>query len=64
MLREIEKTIQTINAEGEKPDLAPVRTALAEAYDALNRLAVTGRDNLDKLLGCMMAIEQIIGEEE
>lgn len=31
----------------------------------LDRISVTGRDNLDMMLGCMMTIEQIIkGEEE
>lgn len=50
--------------EGEKPTLEPVIEALHKAQMALNELAVKGRNNIDVLLGCMMCIEQIIGEED
>ena len=35
---------------------------LANLYASLDNLTVKGRDNLDILLGCMMAIEQKIAE--
>lgn len=36
---------------------------LNDALDGMDRLQVGGRFHLDTLLGCMMAVEQIIGEE-
>ena len=38
--------------------------ALETAAEALNTIAVRGRDNLDQLLGCMLGIEMILGKEE
>ena len=36
---------------------------LADALESLNGLTVQGRNTIDSLLGCMMALEQIIGGE-
>lgn len=38
--------------------------ALETAAEALNTIAVRGRDNLDQLLGCMLGIDMILGKEE
>ena len=37
---------------------------LETAAEALNTVAVRGRENIDKLLGCMLAIDMILGREE
>ena len=37
-------------------------TSLQTALEALNTVSVRGRTNVDTLLGCMMAIEMMIGE--
>ena len=53
--------------DGDKdPILEQLSRAMDAASDALKSmdgLTVKGRDNVDTLLGCMMAIEAIIGEE-
>lgn len=64
MLKQIEKTLEKIECEGEKPTIDAAMKAMWNIHSALNRLKVSGRDNIDMLFGCMMAIEQIIGEEE
>ncbi|MBO5967257.1 MAG: hypothetical protein J6S14_02025 [Clostridia bacterium] len=47
-------------------DVAPYFEAaiqnLEAARDALETVSVKGRVNIDKLLGCMMGIDMIIGE--
>lgn len=37
---------------------------LRDFLDVLDGVSVKGRDNVDTLLGCMMAIEAIIGDEK
>ena len=37
--------------------------SLKEAIDNMNELSVRGRDSVDTLLGCMLAVEAIIGED-
>lgn len=37
---------------------------LEMASEALNTIGVRGRDNIDKLLGCMLAIDMILGKKE
>lgn len=37
---------------------------LRDFLDVLDGVSVKGRDNVDTLLGCMMAVEQIIGDEK
>ena len=36
---------------------------LQMASEALNTISVRGRSDVDKLLGCMMALDAIIGED-
>lgn len=38
--------------------------SLETAAEALNTIAVRGRDNLDQLLGIMLAIDMILGKGE
>ena len=38
--------------------------ALETASEALNTIGVRGRDNLDQLLGVMLAIDMILGKGE
>lgn len=64
-LLQIDAALRDLEAcEGEKPTLEPAIEALHKAQMALNELTVKGRDNIDVLLGCMMCLEQIIGEED
>ena len=48
-------------------DITHVEKAIVELrdfLDVLDGVSVKGRDNVDTLLGCMMAVEQIIGDEK
>lgn len=48
-------------------DITHAEKAIVELRDFLNVLdgvSVKGRDNVDTLLGCMMAVEAIIGDEK
>lgn len=48
-------------------DITHAEKAIVELrnfLDVLNDVSVKGRDNVDTLLGCMMAVEQIIGDEK
>ena len=38
--------------------------SLAKLKDSLENVSVKGRDNVDALLGCMMGLDMIIGEED
>lgn len=38
--------------------------SLETASDALNSISVKGRENLDKLLGIMLALDMILGIDE
>lgn len=47
-------------------DITHAEKAIAELrdfLDVLDGVSVKGRNNVDTLLGCMMAVEQIIGED-
>ena len=63
-LKQIENALDNIEFEGEKPEFTEAVTNLQKILAALNELTVKGRENVDVLLGCMICIEQIIGEEE
>lgn len=43
--------------------LDAAETAMREALAELESIPVKGRDQVDIMLGCMMAIEAMIGEE-
>lgn len=59
------------NVKSATDDLGVDGTLLQAAIDklkdfaaTLNDVCVSGRENVDKLLGCMMAIDIIIGKED
>lgn len=68
-LRLIKETIEKFDASAENKEEAI--STLELAIDAINRslyaldgISVKGRQALDTLLGCMMALEAIIGEKQ
>lgn len=61
-LIQIRAAVESLNAETVHIDRAT--RALEEALDSLNQVAVKGRQDVDTMLGCMMALEQIIGKED
>ena len=52
-------------ADGDKEsiinELSKAREHLDSAYSGINNLSVKGKEAMDVLLGCILAIEQIIG---
>lgn len=64
MLREIEEVIQTVGAEGDIPKMENAIHELESVLAGLNTLRVSGKDNLDRLLGAIILLEKIIGEEK
>ena len=61
-LKQIIPALQTlgVNAERIEEAMAELRGLL----DELDEVEVKGRQSVDTLLGCMMAIEAIIGEKQ
>jgi hypothetical protein len=66
-LFEIKNALEHIDAEDGDTDVSYIGNAISSlktAQEAMNTISVRGRNNLDALLGCMMAIDLIIGEEK
>jgi len=66
-LYEIKKALEGLDAENGDRSPEYIDAAIANlqtAAEALNTISVRGRRNVDALLGCMMAIELIIGEDK
>lgn len=61
-LYKIKTALGQLGADLQKIDDAT--TKLTELLADLDEITVKGRDNVDTLLGCMMAVEQIIGDEK
>ena len=64
-LNQLIPALESIGAREE--DIERVKNAqndLVIALDGLNYVKVAGRRNVDVMLGCMMAIEAIIGKED
>lgn len=61
-LKQIIPALQTlgVNAERIEEAMAELRGLL----DELDEVEVKGRQSVDTLLGCMMAVEAIIGEQK
>ena len=61
-LQKIVPALASVGVGSERVDTAieELKKLLAE----LNEVEVKGRDKVDTLLGCMMAIEAIIGEDK
>ena len=67
-LRQIYSAIDSLKCNGDKDavleQLSSAIDALEDAVKSMDELTVKGRDNVDTLLGCMMAVEAIIGDEK
>lgn len=61
-LYKIKIALGQLGADSQKIDDAT--TKLTELLADLDEITVKGRDNVDTLLGCMMAVEAIIGDEK
>lgn len=61
-LKQLKFTLNNLGIESGKVDIAI--SALEEVSESLEKITVQGREAIDKMLGCMMGIEQIIGNEE
>ena len=61
-LKQLKFTLNNLGIESGKVDIAI--SALEEVSESLEKIAVQGREAIDQMLGCMMGIEQIIGNEE
>lgn len=67
-LRQIESAINKLKCNGDKDAvlerISCATDALEDALHSMDNLQVVGRESVDVLLGCMMATEQIIGDEK
>lgn len=67
-LRQIHEAIHNLQTEHDLDEtlthLEVARAELAEALNSMDKIPVVGRGAIDTLLGCMMAVEQIIGEDK
>lgn len=67
-LRQIDSAIDSLKCNGDKDavleQISCAIDALKDALNGMDELNVKGRDNVDTLLGCMMAVEAIIGEDK
>lgn len=65
-LQQIYSAIDSLNCNGDKgaalEQISCAIDALEAATKSMDELSVKGRDNVDTLLGCMMAVEAIIGD--
>lgn len=61
-LKQLKFTLNNLGIESGKVDIAI--SALEEVSESLEKITVQGREAIDQMLGCMMGIEQIIGNEE
>ena len=61
-LKQLKFTLNNLGIESSKVDVAI--SALEEVSESLEKITVQGREAIDQMLGCMMGIEQIIGNEE
>lgn len=67
-LKQIIDAINSLDATGDKDSVIECLTvasaALNDALKAMDGIGVQGRTAVDTLLGCMMALDMIIGKEE
>ena len=61
-LKQLKYTLGNLGIESGKVDIAV--SALEELGESLEKITVQGREAIDQMLGCMMGIEQIIGNDE
>lgn len=66
-LRQIYSAIDSLNCDGDKDavleQLSSAIDALEDAVESMDELTVKGRNSVDTLLGCMMAVDSITGEK-
>lgn len=66
-LRQIYSAIDSLKCDGDKDavleQLASAIDALEDAVKSMDELTVKGRNSVDTLLGCMMAVDSITGEK-
>ena len=66
-LRQIYSAIDKLKCNGDKDavleQISCATDALEDALHSMDNLQVVGRESVDVLLGCMMAVEAIIGED-
>lgn len=55
--------LETVDGDASAEYVDKAIEALETAKEALNTISVRGRDNLDQLLGCMLGIDMILGNE-
>lgn len=63
----IKKTLKNVEFEGGDDPVKYIENAIEQlkfASEAMNTIAVRGKSNVDALLGCMIAVEMMIGEED
>lgn len=67
-LRQIYSAIDSLKCGGDKDavleQLSSAIDVLEDAIKSMDEFTVKGRNSVDTLLGCMMAVEQIIGDEK
>ena len=65
-LEKIKETLQNIKGVDSNAiqDIDEVIDILRALNESLDNVSVTGRADIDAMLGCMMGIDMIIGEEE
>lgn len=63
-IQELIDILASLEAEGEKPDLKGIQDSIREAVSKLDFLKVSGKENLDKLYGCILALEMLAGDAE
>ena len=61
-LKQLIPALVSVGASAEKVELAIAELKMLQ--DELENIEVKGRQNVDTLLGCMMAIDAIIGKDE
>ena len=61
-LKQLKFTLESLGQKSDKVDTAIA--SLEELGASLENVSVKGRDAVDQMLGCMMGIEQIIGNED
>ena len=66
-IKEIKTALEELEIESGDKGIKYIEDAIANlctAKEALNTISVRGRSAVDTLLGCMMGIDMIIGDEE
>ena len=63
-IKEALESIEPIDGDASAEYIDAAIENLKTAVSAMNTIGVRGKDNLDKLLGCIMGIGILIGEDK